>query len=175
MDTENHTPIVISRKDAQAQGLKRYYTGIPCKRGHLSERYASSGDCITCALEKAAIWANNNPEKAARNKETWAVQNREKAEASWKKYKDANPDRVAKHKREWANRNPDYAKIKYAKNAAQISLHRAENPMQNRLYRHNRRARERNATGSHTVQDVLDLYASQKGLCVYCNIPVGDD
>src|SRR5579859_512216 len=39
---------VISRKDAHARGLKRFYTGKPCKGGHLSERYVVNGGCIAC-------------------------------------------------------------------------------------------------------------------------------
>ena len=38
---------IITRKEALCLGLKRYYTGKPCKHGHLSERLISYG-CITC-------------------------------------------------------------------------------------------------------------------------------
>lgn len=41
---------VISRREAHAQGLKRFYTGEPCKRGHDSERFTSSGACIACQV-----------------------------------------------------------------------------------------------------------------------------
>lgn len=39
---------VIIRGQAKAAGLKRYYTGVKCKHGHLSERFTSSGTCVTC-------------------------------------------------------------------------------------------------------------------------------
>jgi hypothetical protein len=38
---------IITRKEALAQGLKRYFTGKPCKRGHVAERSTSAG-CYTC-------------------------------------------------------------------------------------------------------------------------------
>lgn len=38
---------IISRANAIAQGLKKYFTGTPCKRGHVSEYYVSGG-CIEC-------------------------------------------------------------------------------------------------------------------------------
>lgn len=41
-------PDIISRRDAHAQGLKKFYTGKPCVHGHLSERYTSCGNCIKC-------------------------------------------------------------------------------------------------------------------------------
>lgn len=39
---------IISRKEAKAKGLKRYYTGKPCKHGHVSERYIG-GPCVSCS------------------------------------------------------------------------------------------------------------------------------
>jgi hypothetical protein len=39
---------VILRAAAKAAGLKRYYTGVPCLIGHLTERYASTGKCCEC-------------------------------------------------------------------------------------------------------------------------------
>lgn len=41
------TPI-ISRQQAQLQGLKRFFTGEPCKRGHQAERFTSNGGCVRC-------------------------------------------------------------------------------------------------------------------------------
>lgn len=38
----------ITRDSARAQGLKRFWTGVPCEFGHDSERYVSSGGCIDC-------------------------------------------------------------------------------------------------------------------------------
>jgi hypothetical protein len=40
---------VLSREDARAQGLKRYYTGVPCVKGHDAERYTRDGRCVQCA------------------------------------------------------------------------------------------------------------------------------
>ena len=40
---------LITRTEALEQGLKRYYTGIPCKRGHDCERYTDKCYCIECA------------------------------------------------------------------------------------------------------------------------------
>jgi hypothetical protein len=30
---------IISCKEAKARGLKRYFTGKPCKRGHIAEQW----------------------------------------------------------------------------------------------------------------------------------------
>ena len=39
---------IISRDVAAKDGKKRFYTGKPCKKGHDSERYTSTGGCIEC-------------------------------------------------------------------------------------------------------------------------------
>ena len=44
---------IITRKDALAQGLNRYFIGKPCKRGHVSEKYAKTGQCVKCLSERA--------------------------------------------------------------------------------------------------------------------------
>jgi hypothetical protein len=41
-----------TRKEAKARGLKFYNTMIPCKRGHMSNRYVSTRKCVECAKER---------------------------------------------------------------------------------------------------------------------------
>lgn len=41
---------VIRCKDAKVLGLKRYYTGKPCIRGHTAERFVNGG-CVICSNE----------------------------------------------------------------------------------------------------------------------------
>lgn len=47
---QNHS--VISRKDARDAGRRRFFTGRPCKRGHLSERFVTTGNCVACNAER---------------------------------------------------------------------------------------------------------------------------
>ena len=39
---------LISRKQAAAEGKIKYFTGKPCKYGHIAERYVSVGTCVEC-------------------------------------------------------------------------------------------------------------------------------
>jgi hypothetical protein len=41
-------PEIITRAEAKARGLKRYFTGKPCKSGHFSHRTAPDGQCLEC-------------------------------------------------------------------------------------------------------------------------------
>ena len=40
-----------ARNDAKLRGEIRYFTGLPCIRGHVSERMVSNGCCLICAKE----------------------------------------------------------------------------------------------------------------------------
>jgi len=39
---------VIDRDGARRLGLTYYFTGKPCKHGHLAERFVSFGGCVEC-------------------------------------------------------------------------------------------------------------------------------
>lgn len=43
---------LLARQDALLSGDKRYYTGNPCKYGHLSERYVCDCGCVQCQTVK---------------------------------------------------------------------------------------------------------------------------
>lgn len=39
----------IARENARALGLQRYFTGKPCRHGHVAERYVSTRICVGCS------------------------------------------------------------------------------------------------------------------------------
>jgi hypothetical protein len=45
---------ILTRDQAEAGRLKRYFTGTTCRRGHLAERYTSNGACVRCLLRTVA-------------------------------------------------------------------------------------------------------------------------
>lgn len=57
--------IKISRQDAKAQGLNHYYTGKPCKHGHVAKRTTSNGRCHACGVEHNRTWQEANPSYAS--------------------------------------------------------------------------------------------------------------
>lgn len=42
---------IVTRTEAAKAGLKRYFTGKPCKHGHCSERWVYNGHCVECTME----------------------------------------------------------------------------------------------------------------------------
>jgi len=75
---------VVTRDQAMDAGLKRYFTGEPCPRGHVAERSVSGRACVVCAAENSASWRSANPEKA---------------KATDKKHKAGNRDRILDRRR----------------------------------------------------------------------------
>jgi hypothetical protein len=46
----------MTRKEAKAKGLKRYFTGNACKNGHITERYTCNYECVECdKLRKGVV------------------------------------------------------------------------------------------------------------------------
>lgn len=43
---------VISRIEAKRKMLKRYFTGVPCRNAHVSERYVTDAHCCACEQNK---------------------------------------------------------------------------------------------------------------------------
>lgn len=89
-----------TRAEAVAIGATRYFTGRPCKNGHISDRDVSSHTCGECLRLRSATWAKANPEKRsetykkyrlanavviAAKKKAWKQDNREKHRASRKR------------------------------------------------------------------------------------------
>jgi hypothetical protein len=65
-------------KDARDLGLKRYFTGQPCNRGHISERLVSNMGCLVCSAEKRARHRMDHPEIWKRSQAIWAAKHPDK-------------------------------------------------------------------------------------------------
>jgi 5-methylcytosine-specific restriction endonuclease McrA len=54
---------VVTRPEARAAGLTRFFTGRTCKWDHTAERLTSSGHCVICSAAKVVALRAVNPEK----------------------------------------------------------------------------------------------------------------
>jgi CheY-like chemotaxis protein len=56
--TGDYCPIsddeTIDRQEARQRGLTRYFTGKPCSRGHIAQRYVSDQTCCECRKSKSS-------------------------------------------------------------------------------------------------------------------------
>lgn len=67
MNEQEETKI-ITRKKAMEKGLKRYFTGKPCKHGHVAERYTVSRHCSICNYASGREYYNSERGKATQRK-----------------------------------------------------------------------------------------------------------
>jgi 5-methylcytosine-specific restriction endonuclease McrA len=103
----------ISRKDAKAAGLKYYFTGKPCKRGHIDQRFVCSFWCKSCGREKAS-----ESYRSLNADERKAIYRRKKDYLN--RWKESNRERVLGLNKSYRNvrklTHPEYFKQHYAKN-----------------------------------------------------------
>ena len=105
--------IIISQKEAMARGLKRYFTGKPCKHDHIAERMVTSGHCMKCACEWVRKHHAANPEKVREKRRKYRAANPEKVKelnrAAARRYRAANPEKVRERWRRWEARRASLA------------------------------------------------------------------
>lgn len=93
---------IISRVDARSQGMKVFYTGIPCKNSHMSERSVATGSCVDCARSRASRFL-----------ERVGVEYRA---AKSKRHYENNKDTYIKRGRLWQAAHPEITKYHRDKN-----------------------------------------------------------
>jgi len=91
---------IISRADALAKGLKQYFTGKPCKHGHIAIRLIG-GPCIECHRIHTASYRKANREKH----NSWGKENPERRRISQQRYLESHPERRRKSQLDWVDRN----------------------------------------------------------------------
>lgn len=123
--------------EARASGSKQYFTGKPCKSGHIAPRLTANSTCLRCMSDTFKRWRDRDPDRAARvlggTRGRWMEQNPGWAKAAYEKHKDkpehreaakrwqdANRDKVRAIKAAWKRRNPEWVRGWARKRAAQV-------------------------------------------------------
>lgn len=68
----------MTREEARKRGLKRYFTGEPCKHGHVAERWVANTGCTVCLLAANSKKRPRDPEKKKAYNAQWYAANRQK-------------------------------------------------------------------------------------------------
>lgn len=99
---------LISRKDAIASGMKHYFTGKTCKRGHIAKRLASNCACVACSYEsqqnmdtverKAKHYQKNKEKYLSRAKKRYEENRQELIEKACD-YQKANLGKIIKQRK----------------------------------------------------------------------------
>jgi hypothetical protein len=163
---------LVTRAQAKAAGLPRYFTGKPCPRGHVVERTTANGTCRLCSNRMSGVARKNNPEKYIGFSREWKRRNKDKVAAYAKAEKARDPDMSRKRGRRWSRKNQQARRAYSVENAeairARVKQWAIDNPEQARANRRNRRARVAAAEGYHTGAEIKALMEKQRGRCVYC-------
>jgi 5-methylcytosine-specific restriction endonuclease McrA len=183
-----YTGPVVTRDEAVAEGLSRYFTGKPCQRGHLSQRRTVNHGCSECEWKKLRRDDRNASERRARELNPDIERARvarylatDKAKATRLAYYLAHVEDIKRRAKEWKEQNPERAlenrQKHYAANkdkiVQRVAAWNAANPDGPRTRGRNYRAKLNVAEGSHARQEVAALYEKQGGICVYCAKPLG--
>jgi hypothetical protein len=101
---------IVTRKEAKALGLKRYFTGKPCPQGHVAERHVSSGSCFACSNARTREYREANPEKFRERGRSYREANPEKFRERGRSYRDANLEKARKRSKSWRDANLEKAR-----------------------------------------------------------------
>jgi len=155
--------VIILRKDAKVSGLKRYFTGLACKHGHVAERQTSNGVCVVCGeLIRANFFKRNPGEHVFWSMRYLRAHPEYKKEHDRRSYQKHKVSRYEKQKI-YNLKNPDIIQ-------AIKSAWKRRNPEQARADKQRRRTHMVLAGGSHSASDIRKIYSDQDGKCTYCSV-----
>jgi hypothetical protein len=97
---------IVTRAEAKRRGLKRYFTGKPCGRGHIAERWIG-GPCVECHKANVNRWHSENREKVNGGYRQRWKRDPEKYRAKNRKWRKANPDKVREIERRNRLKHPE--------------------------------------------------------------------
>lgn len=176
MAIEDYTAFPRSRQEANASGSKFFYTGACCKRGHLSKRYAGSGECQQCAIERASRWQEENPERHGVFVKNWEHTNPEARVAINIRWNHEHRDLINQRAAATRAKDPETFRARcrayYAENReAEIQrclAYAKANPDKIIANVNRRRAKKLAAEGFYTDEDLIPILDRQAGVCVGC-------
>jgi 5-methylcytosine-specific restriction endonuclease McrA len=139
---------IIQRKEAKDRKLLKYFTGNPCPKGHIAERYTGKASCTECLAEKSRSAEKKEYDKQYLVKNAYRIRNRQK------KYHHEHKKQRNEKVKQWQVLNAD--KVRAYKNN----------------YKYRRRAKE--ASGA-TWSDLNLWEKSQKKVCYWCGSKCADN
>lgn len=150
----NKSEEVNAYEVAKANKSKRYYTGRPCTRGHITERLTSSKECVECKREREKIKYQEKSQSEYR-KQLYAVGREEKIQKQ-KEYTRRRYAEVVAYGRSWREQNKNRIKRYMKERAGLYAFHAAC-----------RRARVKQATPAWAeLEHIKTLYEQAASLTV---------
>ena len=101
---------IVMRRDARKVGEKRYFTGKPCKHGHVAQRRSRDSSCVECVR----LGNVRNPYDYVK---AWRLENPEARKEEARRYRAKHPEKVVANSLRWRHKNIDVVREKEASNA----------------------------------------------------------
>lgn len=167
---------IITKQQAIEIGLKYYFTGKPCKHGHLEKRPVKTGVCLECLrLVSKRVYADKKSQILARQKK-YRIENQDVVKETFKRYYEKNKEQRsiayaeyrAENKDKERDRHKKYRSENYEKIKAREKEYRINNPEKVRVKHANRRALLNSAEGRHNASDIKRIFDMQKWKCAGC-------
>jgi 5-methylcytosine-specific restriction endonuclease McrA len=143
---------IYKRSEAKSLGLKRYYTGKPCPKDHLGDRFVSTGSCCVCIAAKTERWRIANADLIRAYSRYYHWMHREERKLKAKEWREKNPEIQRALSQDWSKRNKE----------------------RRRVLEQNRRALKARSGGSHTLDQIHSLLKKQGNKCTYCRADVSE-
>jgi 5-methylcytosine-specific restriction endonuclease McrA len=167
---------LIARKRALEQGLQRYFTGCVCPRGHVSERYVSTMSCVACG---AAIAKDLKVARAAVREIRPLSARQTAAKRGDLQYVPATPCHRCGTSRRLVSNGvclccaATKMRARYQEDAElrdNQAAYRKREGEAVKAHVRKRRAAIHGANGSHSADNIADLFDEQEGRCPYCDV-----
>ena len=101
---------IITKREAIEQGLKRYFTGKPCKWGHVAERFVICRGCIECKKKHGRQYHLDNKEGISEKKKQYRLENKEMIHDQNKRWWQKNKDMQSERLKKWRLENKEKVK-----------------------------------------------------------------
>lgn len=138
--------------------------------------------CKECVNLTSKEWKSKNIERRRATSLAWNLANPEKIKLAKQKYAATESGRltVNKSNTKYREKNPEKVKAWAAKYEeshpeakAARSAYRRANLAKGRVNQNNRRARQLAAQGTHTPDDIKNIFRLQRGKCACCKVKIG--
>lgn len=181
MDSGDDRDAKTARETAKSAGLRYYFSGEPCSRGHLSKRQVCDRSCVECKNQNKRIARQSNPEKhRSENKRRWRIDLEKSRERS--RIKNGERYRSLRNDPEFLEKIRTDSKKRYYKNLERTRENRArwsrENRHKNleilrargRANTQRRKALKLQSEGECTADQIEELRKRIGKRCAHCRI-----
>jgi len=94
-----------TRKAALLNGDTQYFSGLPCKHGHIAARRAKTGECLDCRYIALSKWRKENPQQVKKHNNTQYALHSESLKARSRIFYEQNAEVLREKGRDYQKKN----------------------------------------------------------------------